>query len=177
MEICLEATFSTQRRRNCSPHVECGLALVMVAAEARLHVAAQPAARTLDWCRRPSRKTTDSSRTQQQDAADSRLSTGCVRKTKKELTTRDHALQEIGGLASVWYIPFARNQFEQFRGFWKNSQIRIRFSSSRSFLKNDSNFWCVQSSITCNETVHVHMLWLCALAQFHFECCGVLDNS
>ena len=24
---------------------------------------------------------------------------------------------------------------------------------------NDSNFWCVQSSTTCNETVHVHVLW------------------
>ena len=24
---------------------------------------------------------------------------------------------------------------------------------------NDSNFWCVQSSTTCNETVHVHVPW------------------
>ena len=28
-----------------------------------------------------------------------------------------------------------------------------------SFFLNDSNFWCVQSSITWNETVHVHVLW------------------
>ena len=54
-----------------------------------------------------------------------------------------------------------RNQFERFRVFVFeiNQQIRIRFSSSRKlFLLSDSNFWCVQRSITCNETVHVHVL-------------------
>ena len=42
--------------------------------------------------------------------------------------------------------------------FGINWQIRIRYSSLRFFL-NDSNFWCVQSPTTCNETVHVHVLW------------------
>ena len=45
------------------------------------------------------------------------------------------------------------------RVFGINQQIRIRFSSLRNFFLNDSNFWCVQSSITCNETVHVLVLW------------------
>ena len=41
-----------------------------------------------------------------------------------------------------------------------NEQIRIRFSSSRKlFFLNDSNFWCVQSSITHNAAVHVPVLW------------------
>ena len=52
----------------------------------------------------------------------------------------------------------ARNHFEGF-GFLNFQQIRIRFSSLRIFL-NDSNFRCVQGSITCNETVHVHVLCL-----------------
>ena len=29
----------------------------------------------------------------------------------------------------------------------------------RGFFLNDSNFWCVQSSITHNVAVHVHVLW------------------
>ena len=37
--------------------------------------------------------------------------------------------------------------------------IGIRFSLSRKIFLHDSNFWCVQSSTTCNETVHVHVLW------------------
>ena len=41
-------------------------------------------------------------------------------------------------------------------------QIRIRFLSLRIFF-NDSNFWYVQSSITHNVAVHVHVLWpVCA---------------
>ena len=60
----------------------------------------------------------------------------------------------------------ARNQFERFRGFFGiNKQIRIRISSSRKlyFLK-DSNFWCVQSSITHTMwAVNMHVLWpVCA---------------
>ena len=59
------------------------------------------------------------------------------------------------------------NDFGVFSGI--NLQIRIRFCRCGFFL-NDWKFWCVQSSISCNETVHVHVLW-------HFECCGVLDDS
>ena len=57
-------------------------------------------------------------------------------------------------------------------------QIRIRFSSSRNFFSNDSNFWCVQSSIT--HTLWPYMCMCCGLfapTQFHFECCGVRDDS
>ena len=38
-----------------------------------------------------------------------------------------HALQKNGGLANVWHIPFARNQFEQFRGFWKIRRFEFDF--------------------------------------------------
>ena len=56
------------------------------------------------------------------------------------------------------YHP-CRNQFRTISGvFGINQQIRIRISSLRIFL-NDSKFWCVQSSITSNETVHVRVLW------------------
>ena len=49
------------------------------------------------------------------------------------------------GCQSCDHLPRARSRFEfDFR--------------QCDFLK-DSNFWCVQSSITCNENVHVHVLW------------------
>ena len=54
----------------------------------------------------------------------------------------------------------ARNNFERFRVLGISCQIRIFiFVVAIFFCSNDSNFWCVQSSITCNETVHVHVLW------------------
>ena len=37
-------------------------------------------------------------------------------------------------------------------------ELFSRFEFAFCFLK-DSNFWCVQSSTTCNETAHVHVLW------------------
>ena len=44
--------------------------------------------------------------------------------------------------------------------FGINLQIRIRISSSRKlYFLNDSNFWCVQSSITHHVAVHVPVLW------------------
>ena len=46
-----------------------------------------------------------------------------------------------------------------FGGFGINQQIRIRFSLSRTHFLNDSNFWCVRGSITCNVPVHVPVLW------------------
>ena len=45
------------------------------------------------------------------------------------------------------------------------------------FFSDDSNFGCVRGSITCNETVHVHVLRLVSPTQLHFECCCVLDDS
>ena len=45
------------------------------------------------------------------------------------------------------------------------------------FFLNDSNRWCVQKWITCNETVHVPVLWPVCAPQIHFECCGVRDDS
>ena len=54
---------------------------------------------------------------------------------------------------------------------------RLEFDvQRRGFFLDDSNFWCVQSSITHN----VYMCLCCGLfvpTQFHFECCGVLDDS
>ena len=53
-----------------------------------------------------------------------------------------------------------RNQFERFRGVLELiSRFEFDFRRRGNFFLNDSNFWCVQSSTTCNETVHVHVLW------------------
>ena len=58
-----------------------------------------------------------------------------------------------------------------------SSQFEYDFRR-RVFFLNDSNFWCVQNSITHNAAVHVPVLWpFFAPTQFQFECCGVLDNS
>ena len=46
-----------------------------------------------------------------------------------------------------------------FGGFGINQQIRIRFSSLRNFFFGTIRIFGVQSPITCNETVHVHVLW------------------
>ena len=54
----------------------------------------------------------------------------------------------------IWYHS-PGNKFERFRRFLE----LIRFSSSRNYFLNDSNFWWVQSSITHNVAVHVHVLW------------------
>ena len=70
-----------------------------------------------------------------------------------------------------------QNQFERFRGFLQLiSRFEFDFRRRGIFLK-DSNFWCVQSSITHNVAVHVPVLWpVCAHTQFHFECCGFRDS-
>ena len=83
------------------------------------------------------------------DGKEVRSSGGKIITTKWVDTDKGH-----GGYHS------ARNKFERFRGFFGiNWQIRIRFSSPRKFfVLNDSNFWCVQSSITHNVAVHVHVL-------------------
>ena len=71
----------------------------------------------------------------------------------------------------------ARNQFERFRVVLGiNSQIQIRFSSLRIF--GTIRFFRVFG-------VRTHTMWLyiwlccglCAPTQFHFECCGVRDDS
>ena len=67
-----------------------------------------------------------------------------------------------------------KNQFERFRFFFELFS-RFEFDCRRceNFLK-DSNFWC-QSHAT-----RLYMRMCCGLfatPQFHFECCGVLDDS
>ena len=52
----------------------------------------------------------------------------------------------------------AENKFERFRGVLEFiSRIEFEFRRCGFFLK-DSNFWCVQSSITHNVALHVHVL-------------------
>ena len=73
----------------------------------------------------------------------------------------------------------ARNQFKRFLGFFELIS-RFEFDFRRCgifYFLNDSNFWCVQSSITHNVAVHVPVLWLFVPTQFYFECCGVCDDS
>ena len=57
-----------------------------------------------------------------------------------------------------------QNQFERFRGFLEIiSRFEFDFLRRDFFFFNDSNFWCVQSSITNNVAVHVPVLWpVCA---------------
>ena len=66
----------------------------------------------------------------------------------------------------------ARNQIERFREVLEIiSRFEFDFRRCDFIFLNDSNFWCVQSSTTCNETVHVPVLWpVCTHTQFHFEC-------
>ena len=58
----------------------------------------------------------------------------------------------------------AENKFERFRGFFELiGRFDFEFCRCGNFFLNDSNFWCVQSSITHNVAVHVHVLWpVCA---------------
>ena len=51
-----------------------------------------------------------------------------------------------------------------FGGFWKYfSRFEFDFRRCGNYFLNDLNFWCVQSSITHNVTVHVRVLWpVCA---------------
>ena len=66
--------------------------------------------------------------------------------------------------------------------FWGFLELISRFKfefrrRGKIFLK-DSNFWCVQSSIT--HTMWLLMCMCCGLfapTQFHFECCCVWDDS
>ena len=73
----------------------------------------------------------------------------------------------------------ARNQFERFREFLEligRFELDFRRRGFFFFL-NDSNFWCVQSSMTHNVAVHGMCCGLFIPTQFHFECCGVRDDS
>ena len=49
------------------------------------------------------------------------------------------------------------NDFGVFRNYLADSNSIFAVAE---FFLNDSNFWCVQSSITQNVSVHVHVLWL-----------------
>ena len=72
----------------------------------------------------------------------------------------------------------ARNKFERFRGFWDFFlQIRNRFLSLRKlFCLNDSNFWCVQSSITHNVAVHMPAWTQIVYEEKPIEC-TLMDHS
>ena len=65
-----------------------------------------------------------------------------------------------------------------FSGFWNElADSNSIFVVAEIFL-NDSNFWCVQSSIT--HTMWPYMCMCCGLfapTHFHFECCGACDDS
>ena len=57
------------------------------------------------------------------------------------------------------------------------SRFEFEFRRRENFFLNDSNFWCVQSSIT--HTIWPYMCLCCGLfvpTEFQFECCGVLDD-
>ena len=70
------------------------------------------------------------------------------------------------------------NQFERFRGFLElvsRFEFEFRRCENKIF-SNDSNFWCVQSSIT--HTKWPYMCLCCCLfvpTKFQFECCCVRD--
>ena len=60
----------------------------------------------------------------------------------------------------LFALPCRPKLFRTISGFFGISQqIQIRFSSSRTFFLMIRIFVCVQCSTTCNETVHVHVLW------------------
>ena len=51
--------------------------------------------------------------------------------------------------ADVFMYHARRNQFERFRGFLELiSRFEFDFLRRENYFLNDSNFWCVQSSIT-----------------------------
>ena len=60
-------------------------------------------------------------------------------------------------------MPCGPKPFRTISFFWELIS-RFEFDVRRcGFFLNDSNFWCVQSSITHNEAVHVPVLWpVCA---------------
>ena len=81
------------------------------------------------------------------------------------MNSRERATGKTVGSCQTKHAHYsARNQFERFRRVLELiSRFEFDFSSSRNFFLNGSNFWCVQSSTTCNETVHVPVLWpVCA---------------
>ena len=58
-------------------------------------------------------------------------------------------------------FPFGpKTNSNDFGGFWNYLADSISNFVVAKFFLNDSNFWCFQSPITFNETVHVHVLWL-----------------
>ena len=70
------------------------------------------------------------------------------------------------------------NQFRTISGFLELiSRFEFDFLRREIFFFNDSNFWCVQSSITHNVAVHVPVLWPVCAHKIPFQCCGVRDDS
>ena len=81
-----------------------------------------------------------------------------------------------------WRVVYnsVENLFERFRvGLESISRFEFEFRRCGIFFfLNYSNFWCVQSSIT-------HTMWPCMClccglfvpTQFHFECCGIRNDS
>ena len=79
----------------------------------------------------------------------------------------------------VIYYHSRPNQFERFRGFldlFSRFEFEFRRRENYIFL-NDSNSWCVQSSIT--HTMWSYMCMCCGLfvpTEFQFECCCARDS-
>ena len=54
----------------------------------------------------------------------------------------------------------AETNSNDFGGFWNQlADSNWIFFVAKIIFLNDSNFWCVQSSITHTVAVHVHVLW------------------
>ena len=96
-----------------------------------------------------------------------------VKSSQKELDTQFFSLEvrHTAILFDFYHNPYenhkrtstryysVENLFERFRGFLELiSRFEFEFRRAKYFL-NDSNFWCVQSSITHNVAVNVHVLW------------------
>ena len=81
----------------------------------------------------------------------------------------------VAEMCEEYYSP--GNRFERFRGLLELlSRFEFDFRRCGFSFWAIRIFWFVQSSITHNVAVHVHVLWPFAPTQFHFECCGVFDD-
>ena len=81
-----------------------------------------------------------------------------LNKLKKEVGLEEEVREcsKRGGREWFYSCP---NKFERIRGFLELiSRFEFDFLRRENFLLNDSNFWCVQSSITHNVALHVHVL-------------------
>ena len=163
-----EGSRSSARRRRRP--LECSVALGMVAAETRRRIATRQAAGSLPWI------SVDDPSEEQRLQADTQIeckiqptSRLAAQKSLPEPTTRSTRCRKTEAWQTCGTSFSARNPFERFRGFCEFF-CRFQFDFRRcDFFLNDSNFWCVQSSITHNVAVHVHVLWLVCTHTFPFR--------